>query len=301
MARVSSDEGPSRLYRLHPELPAMESPVLVLAPEGWIDAGTGGGAALQALVEAISPEPVATFDIDVLLDHRSRRPVAHLVDGVYDDLRWPEIELQAGHDAEGNSVLVLVGPEPDNRWLGFAHAVGELAERFSVRLCVGMGAFPAPVPHTRPIRLAATATTSELAQSVGIVPGELDVPAGVLIPVQRRLGELGIPALSLWARVPHYIGGMPYPAASVVLLEGLASVGGISIDASALKESAEAVHQRLDGLIANSMEHRSMISQLEARFDAEQPTPPAASDFTNLPSGDELAAEVERFLRDQGP
>lgn len=292
---------PSSLYRLLvDELPALDSPILVMAPDGWVDAGIGGEAALAALTAAISPEPIATFDVDVLLDHRARRPVARIIDGVYDDLRWPEIQLQAGRDAAGHDVLVLVGPEPDNRWLAFSESVGELAQRLGVRLCVGMGAFPAPVPHTRPIRLAATATTAELAQSVGVVPGELDVPAGVLIPIQQRMGVIGIPAMSLWARVPHYAAGMPYPAGSVVLLDGLARVTGITVDLGDLRESADAVNQRLDALIANSMEQRSMIAQLEARFDSEEPVSPSDGGLSNLPSGDELAAEVERFLREQG-
>lgn len=268
-----------------------------MAPEGWIDAGLGGGAAMAALLDAVETQPVVTFDIDSLLDHRARRPVARIVDGVYEDLRWPEIQIRAGKDAGGHDVLVLVGPEPDNLWLSFANAVGDLAVRFGVRLAVGLGAFPAPVPHTRPIPLAATATTAELANQVGVVPGGLDVPSGVLIPVERRLGELGVPALALWARVPHYAAGMPYPAASVALLEGLAEVAGVAFDLASLREAAEAVRQRLDALIANSMEHRAMISQLEARVDADSEK--ADGGAFEMPTADDLAAEVEKYLRDQ--
>lgn len=290
-----------RLYRLHDDPPVLEGPVLVMCPEGWIDAGLGGATAMAALVDAIDTQPVASFDVDVLLDHRDRRPVARIADGVYDELRWPEIELRAGKDAGGHDVLLLTGPEPDNRWRAFAEAVGDLAERLGVRLLVGLGAFPAPVPHTRPISLAATATTAELANQVGVVNGTLDVPAGVLIAVERRFGELGIPAMALWARVPHYAGGMPYPEASVALLEGLADVAGVTIDLTELRGSADAVRERLDALVANSMEHRALIKKLELQVDAEEPPSPAPGEWSNLPSGDELAAEVERFLREQGP
>jgi predicted ATP-grasp superfamily ATP-dependent carboligase len=285
------------LYVLHDQ-PALDAPVLVMAPEGWIDAGMGGATALSTLLDAVETEVVASFDIDELLDHRARRPVAHIVDGVYETLSWPEIELRAGHDAEGHAVLVLVGPEPDHRWKAFAEAVGQLAGMFDVRMLVGMGAFPAPVPHTRTAKLAATATSSELAKQVGVVSGSLDVPAGILVAVERRFAELGIPAVGLWARVPHYAAPWPYPEASLLLLEGLTQVSGVVVDLTELRDGAESTRQRLDDLIANSAEHTAMVHQLESRADAEA-NELAPNGWGDLPSGDDLAAEVERFLRDE--
>ena len=282
------------LYVVH-ERPELERPVLVMAPEGWIDAGLGGGAALGTLLTAIETTVVANFDIDALLDHRARRPTARITDGVYEDLIWPEIELRAGHDADGNAVLVLVGPEPDHQWRAYAAALAEVAQLFDVRMLVGMGAFPAPVPHTRPTTLAATATDAELANRVGVVSGTLEVPAGVLVAIERRFAEADIPAVGLWARVPHYTAAMPYPAASLLLLEGLSDVAGITVDTTALREAADATRERLDELIANSAEHSALVRQLEARADAEaEPTPEGWGD---MPSGDDLVAEVERFLQ----
>lgn len=288
-----------QLYVLHSR-PELDAPVLVMAPEGWIDAGLGGAAALGALLNSVDTDVVATFDIDELLDHRARRPIAHIVNGVYESLSWPEIELRAGHDAEGHALLVLNGPEPDHQWQSYAEAIGELAQLFGVRLLVGMGAFPAPVPHTRPAKLAATATTSELAKEVGVVSGALDVPAGALVAIERRFGQLGIPAVGLWARVPHYAAPWPYPEASVLLLGGLAKVSGLAVDTSGLQEAADATRQRLDDLISNSMEHTTMVRQLEIRADNED-NELAPEGWGNLPTGDELAAEVERFLRDESP
>jgi proteasome assembly chaperone (PAC2) family protein len=276
--------------------PPLDAPVLVMAPEGWIDAGLGGAAALSTLLAGLDTEVVATFDADELLDHRARRPTARIVDGVYDDLEWPEIELRAGHDGEGHDVLVLSGPEPDHLWRAYARAVGEVAGIFGVRMLVGMGAFPAPVPHTRPGTLAATATEAEVAQRIGVVKGTLEVPAGVLVAVERRFAELGIPALGLWARVPHYAAAMPYPEASVLLLEGLAKVTGVVVDMAELREAAESTRGRLDELVANSVEHMTLVRQLEARADAEAGGDLAPDGWENLPSGEELAAEVERFL-----
>jgi proteasome assembly chaperone (PAC2) family protein len=282
------------LYVVH-ERPELERPVLVMAPEGWIDAGLGGGAALGTLLTAIKTTVVANFDIDELLDHRARRPTARITDGVYEDLIWPEIELRAGHDGAGNAVLVLVGPEPDHQWRAYAAALAEVAQLFDVRMLVGMGAFPAPVPHTRPATLAATATDAELANSIGVVSGTLEVPAGVLVAVERRFAEAGIPAVGLWARVPHYTAAMPYPEASLLLLEGLATVAGIVVDTTPLREAADATRERLDELIANSAEHSALVRQLEAKADAE--AEPSPEGWGDMPSGDDLVAEVERFLQ----
>lgn len=298
-----NDDAPGEirpLYRLLTR-PELNRPVLVMAPEGWIDAGLGGISAISTLLASMTTELVATFDIDELIDLRARRPVSHIVDGVYEDLAWPAIELRAGQDPDGNDVLILSGPEPDMRWRAFAQAIGELASEFDVRLLVGLGAFPAPVPHTRTAPLAATATTSDLATQIGVVPGVVDVPAGVLAAVERRFSELGIPAIGIWARVPHYVAGMPYPEASHLLLEGLATVAGVQTDTTALVEAAEATRTRLNELTANSVQHTAMVTQLEVQFDedAEGQALASAAGWGDLPSGDELAEEFERYLSEE--
>ncbi|HEX2047124.1 MAG TPA: PAC2 family protein [Acidimicrobiales bacterium] len=296
----------SDLYELRAR-PELDSPVLVMAPEGWIDAGLGGAGAVGALLAAMETEVVASFDVDRLLDHRARRPVSHMLDGVYTDLVWPAIDLLSGHDADGRAVLVLAGPEPDHEWRAFADAVAELAVMFEVRLAVGLGAFPAGVPHTRTSRLAATASTAELANQLGVVSGVVQVPAGVLAAIERRFTELEIPTIAVWARVPHYAASMPYPPASVQLLEGLRTVAGIRVEVPELVEAADATKAQLDELTANSVQHTALVRQLEAQVDAEEAAgdggagegQAAATDagWGTLPTGDELAAEVERFLR----
>ena len=293
----------SGLYELRPDRPALTSPVLVMAPDGWIDAGLAGAGAMAALLAGMETEVVATFDIDVLLDLRARRPVARIVDGVLQDVTWPEIELRAGKDTAGHDVLVLAGPEPDNAWHAFAEAVAELAGQLEVRLVVGMGAFPAPAPHTRPVKLVATATASELAAPVGIVKGSLNVPAGIVLALQRHFGDVGLPAVALWARVPHYAANRPYPEASVALLEGLARVADIQVDATDLRSAAQAARAYLDELTANSAEHEALVHELEAQADAEEAGESGNGETAwpgQVPDADELVAEVERFLRDQG-
>jgi predicted ATP-grasp superfamily ATP-dependent carboligase len=288
--------------------PELDSPVLVMAPEGWIDAGLGGAGAVGAMLASLETEVVASFDVDRLLDHRSRRPVSHMLDGVYTDLVWPSLDLLAAHDADGKAILILAGPEPDHEWRAFADAVGELATMFGVRLAVGLGAFPAGVPHTRTSRLAATATIAELANQLGVVSGEVQVPAGIVTAIERRLAQLDIPTIAIWARVPHYASAMPYPPASLQLLEGLNRVAGIRVESPELAEAAVATRTHLDEATANSIQHTALVRQLEAQVDADPAEGGAgaggeaqeqATDagWGILPTGDELAAEVERFLK----
>lgn len=279
------------------ERPDLESPVLIVALDGWIDAGLGAANARAALLHDLQPVTVATFDSDQLLDHRARRPTMHLVDGVVTGLTWPSVELQAASDADGNDLLLLVGSEPDHAWRTFTGAVVELALEFGVRMVVGLGAYPAPVPHTRPVKLAVTAGDPQLV-SMGMVRATIDVPAGVQAAIERRATEVGIPAIGLWAQVPHYVAAMPYPAASVALLEGLATVAGVRADSPALRKEVESTRQRIDSLIRENDEHARMVHQLEVAFDTEAPRGTGLS-AGPLPSGDELAAELERFLRDQ--
>jgi predicted ATP-grasp superfamily ATP-dependent carboligase len=293
------------MYELRAK-PELESPVLVMAPEGWIDAGLGGAGAVGAMLASLDTDVVASFDVDRLLDHRSRRPISHMLDGVYTDLVWPSLDLLAAHDANGKAVLILAGPEPDHEWRGFSDAIGELATMFGVRLAVGLGAFPAGVPHTRTSRLAATATTAELANQLGVVSGEVQVPAGIVTAIERRLAQLDIPTIAIWARVPHYASAMPYPPASLQLLEGLERVAGIRVESPELAEAAVATRQNLDEATANSIQHTALVRQLEAQVDADPAEAGAGGEVQEqateagwgiLPTGDELAAEVERFLK----
>jgi predicted ATP-grasp superfamily ATP-dependent carboligase len=284
---VADGIGGDPLYELF-ERPALDDPVLVMALDGWIDAGLGATTALATLMSSVDVTVVATFDTDTLLDHRSRRPVVHIDEGINTGLTWPTLHLHAGHDREGRALLVLAGPEPDHSWGAFCRSVVALTTSLGARLAVGLGAFPAPVPHTRATRLASTATSRDLADRVGFIPGRIDVPAGVHAALERAFADAGVPAVGLWARVPHYLAAMPYPAASAALLRGLRDLTGVAVDVDELDRSAIETRAQVDELVKNNPEHLQLVSQLEQQVDDE------------LPSGDELAAELERFLRDQG-
>ena len=287
--------GLTELFAVHSE-PELHEPVLVVSLEGWVDAGLGATTAVAALLGQVTTEPLVTFNGEHFLDQRARRPVARIVNGVTSELTWPRTVVRQGTDADGRDMLFLVGPEPDFHWRSFTDAVVGLARSWRVRQVVGLGAFPAPAPHTRPVRLAATAPaeSAHLIEQVGIVQGELEVPAGVLAALELAFGAAGTPAVSLWARVPHYVAAMPFPEASAALIEGLAGVGGLSLDSSALRRAADSSRRQVDQLISDNAEHQAMVRKLEESIDASEGN---AMGVESVPSGDEIAAELERFLR----
>ncbi len=282
------------LYKIENEV-GLHSPVLVVCLEGWIDAGFGAQGALAALEKQIETKVIATFDTEELINYRSRRPTLNVKDGLNDGIQWPVIELRHGKDPLGNDVLVLAGAEPDLRWKNFADEVATLAKSLEVHLAVGLGAFPSPAPHTRPVRLATTATSEILAEEIGHLDGSLAVPSGVEGVLEKSFERLGIPAVGLWARVPHYVSAMHYPGASASLLDGLVKLSGISLDTTELHAAASGTRERVDDLISQSREHTDMVSQLERQVDMEGAFP---QQFDHIPSGEEIAAELERYLQD---
>lgn len=274
-------------YRVHGELPVLERPVLVVHLGGWIDASGAAAGAMSVLEQGVTPTTLATFDGDRFIDYRARRPVMELRDGVNARLRWSDIELRLGHDRRGTPVLLLTGPEPDSQWRAFAAAVAELATRLGVYQMVAFGAYPFATPHTRPSRLACTSPSADVVSSVPYQRSTLDVPAGMSAVLEHALTEAGIASLGLWVQVPHYVSAMPYPAASAALVDALRDTTGIDVDTSTVQVEATTQSARIEELVQGNDEHVAMVRQLETAYDM-------------LPTGDELAAQFEQFLRDQG-
>jgi hypothetical protein len=286
-------------YVLHEELPELDSPTLVFMLTGWIDASAAASAALAAVDQACNTRLLATFDGDTFIDYRARRPTMELRDGVNTRLEWPDILLKVGRDTDGHDVLTLTGPEPDAQWRRFADGFSELAVELGVAQAVGFGAYPFATPHTRAPRLSSTSPSPELAASLPFLKNSVDVPAGMGAVLEHALFAQGVPATTIWAQVPHYVSTMAYPAATVALLAGLRDVAHVAVDDTILVQAANAQRLRLDELVAANADHVGMLRQLEQAFDtASEETLGLGS--ANLPSGDELAAELERFLRDQG-
>ncbi|MBC8365291.1 MAG: PAC2 family protein [Actinobacteria bacterium] len=272
--------------------PDIEQAVLVLALDGWIDAA---GAAAEVRSHLLDGEghAIGRFDTDRLLDHRARRPTLRLVDGVSRGLEWPSIELRFLDHIEGRDVLLLHGVEPDHEWRAFAEAVLGLCGRLDVVQVIGLGAYPAAVPHTRPTRLACTAGSSDLVERLDFLSASLEVPAGAQAAVEAAATAAGIEALGLWAQVPHYLSATSFAPAAEALLAGLAALTGADIDLTPVTERALSARARLDEMVARDPEHVTMLEKLESIYDdLHDPR-------SRLPTGDDLAAELEQFLRDQ--
>lgn len=285
-------------YILHEPLPSLDAPVLVVMLTGWIDASGAAAAAMTTVQDEWSVRPLATFDGDSFIDYRARRPTMELRDGVNTRLLWADIELHVGRDASGRDVLTLSGPEPDSQWRRFADVVSTLAARMGVRQMVVLGAYPFATPHTRPPRLSSSSPSADVVANVPYLKNSIDVPAGMGAVLEHACTDKGVPALGIWAQVPHYVSAMSYPAATLALLTGLHEVAGLVVDAAAVRQETIIQRQRLDQLVAGNDEHRAMVAQLEALYDQsqEQSLSLGAAD---IPTGEELAAEFERFLRDQ--
>jgi hypothetical protein len=290
-------------FIVHGQLPPLKEPSLVVMLNGWIDASGAAAAAMETLVEATDSEILITFDSDTFIDYRARRPVMELRAGVNTRVNWVTPELRVGRDREGTDVLLLVGPEPDSNWKFFATTVAELASQLGVRRMVGLGAYPYAAPHTRPVGVSITTPDANVADRLSLAKNTVDVPAGVESVLEHALFDRGTEVIGLWAQVPHYIASMAYPAASAALLTQLCDISGLKVDVTPLRREATIQRERLDQLIVNNEEHLAMLHQMEAMYDSqngavsnsgEAPLTPG-----ELPSMEELAAEVEQFLRDQ--
>jgi proteasome assembly chaperone (PAC2) family protein len=263
------------------------APVVIAAFDGWIDAA-GAATAVTSHI-ARDSEVVAVFDNDALIDHRARRPVLDIVDGTLSDLSWPQVTLRRAR-FEGRDVLVLTGPEPDFKWNQLGDEISELALQFGVVEWISLGAIPAAVPHTRDVPVLATASKPELLRS-GETKGPqglLRVPAAALSVLEMAVSGSGIPTIGYYAQVPHYVAG-PYAAATIALLEYISRHLGITLGTDDLAEQAREQKTRLDGLVEGQPDAKAYLEQLEGLPHTER-----------IPSGDEIASEIERFLRESG-
>jgi proteasome assembly chaperone (PAC2) family protein len=284
--------------------------VLIVMLSGWIDASGAAAAAMVTLQQEAEAVPLVGFDDDLYIDYRARRPTLELRDGEATRLVWASPEMQFGQTAAGRDVVLLNGPEPDMAWHRFCATVADLADQLGVRRMVGLGAYPFATPHTRPVILSATSPSKDVLAGLPFRTNSVDVPAGMAAALEQELHGRGIPSVGVWAQVPHYVASMSYPAASVALLDGLATAAGIAVDAGDLRREAVLQRERLDQLIETNPEHQAMVEQFERLFDASDDAAETVVDPTGegqpgdgaleLRSGDELAGEIERFLRDRG-
>ncbi len=300
---------PSELYELLTDRIEADSPVLVHSLTGFLDAGQAGKLAVDNLLRELDHRTIATFDLDDLFDYRARRPRMTFVSDHFAAVDVPSLELVEVTDLAGTPFLLLHGAEPDHAWQRLTRAVAELVERFGVRLTIGMHAIPWPVPHTRPVEVTAHATDPDLVSGHTPWVGSLEVPGHLAGLIELHLGDTGHRAMGFAAHVPHYLVSAEYPSASLTLLAHVAEAGGLTLPTDDLADAADQALHEITAQIAQNPENAGAVEALEAQYDAvsesrrlqaesgaaEGDEPLSAAD---LPTGDELAAAVERFLAD---
>jgi hypothetical protein len=293
---------PHGLYEVTGDLPALDGPVLIQALTGFVDAGTAIQLARENLLEHLESEIVATFDLDQLLDYRSRRPPMIFVADHFESYEEPSLALHLVKDQLGTPFLLLAGPEPDLQWERFIAAVTGLIDRLGISRTVGLNAIPMAVPHTRPVGVTAHATDKRLLGEHESWLQRVQVPASVGNLLEFRLGQSGRDALGFAAHVPHYLAQTGYPAAAEVLLDSVSGSTGLALPTGNLRESAKAVRDEVDKQVADDEQAARLVTSLEAQYDAflrgRQGNLLADSD-TPLPTAEELGAELERFLAEQ--
>ncbi|MEJ3746321.1 PAC2 family protein [Actinomycetes bacterium KLBMP 9797] len=295
---------PQALYELTDNLPDdLGRPVLVQALSGFVDAGNGTRLAREHLTKTLENRTIATFDVDQLLDYRSRRPPMIFVADHWEEYEDPVVELRLLHDDAGTAFLMLAGPEPDLQWERFVSAVTALIERLGVHLTVGLNAIPMAVPHTRPTGVTAHATRRELIAGYEPWLQRVQVPGSAGNLLEFRLGQRGHDALGFAVHVPHYLAQAEYPAAADQLLTSVSKATGLLLPTDGLRETAELIRADIDHQVAQSDEATQLVQALEEQYDAftrgRSPGRNLLAETGPLPTAEELGAELERFLAER--
>lgn len=279
--------------------PELRRPLLVAAFEGWNDAGDASSLALSYLAKAWNAERFATVDAEEFYDFTVTRPNVRLDGDGERRIEWPDIELLGARVPGSRHDLVLVrGVEPQLRWRTFCAAVAEVALQVRSELAVILGALLADVPHTRQVRISGTTDDRELAERLGLGAATYEGPTGIVGVLHDSLRRAGIPTASFWAAVPHYVHQLPSPKAALALVERSAALLGAPVDSLELRSAAQDYERQVDERVADDEDAAAYVARLEeaqdSGWDEPDPSIPGSIGLGNI---DELAAEVERFLR----
>ena len=275
-----------------PDLPPLRRPLLIAAFEGWNDAGDAATGAIDHLVQAWDGQAVAALDPDDYYDFQVNRPVVSLVDGLTRRLTWPTTRVFVCRlpDSE-RDVVLMRGVEPSMRWRGFCEELRAIGEQLGVELVVTLGALLADSPHTRPVPVSGTASDPETMDALGLERSRYEGPTGIVGVFQDLCTSAGLPAVSFWAAVPHYVASPPCPKATLALLRRVEDLLDLTVPLGELPEQARAWEQSVDELAAEDSDVAEYIASLEQR-EAETDLPEA--------SGEAIAKEFERYLRRGG-
>ena len=275
--------------------PELRSPVLVCAFAGWNDAASAATTALEAVAAALESDVVARLDPEDFYDFQVNRPTIRLVEGRTRHIDWPANTLVTAVAAGAERDLILMsGVEPNLRWRTYSSAILDAAQRMGVDMLVSLGALIADVAHTRPVPITGLATDQELVDRLNLSRSNYEGPTGIVGVLHDQCRERGIASASLWAAIPHYVAAVPNPKAALALLRRLEGMTGIAIEASELEDAMGRFESQIDRAVAANPE----IEELVRRLEAEQPEDVELP--TDMPSGDTLAREFQRFLRQRG-
>jgi PAC2 family len=290
---------PAELYEVVADAPQLDEPVLLVALDGFVDAGNATRLGVEAMRGEQQPRPVVRFDADQLVDYRSRRPPLRFDTDHWASYSAPELDIVALSDAGDTDYLLLSGPEPDTQWERFAAAVEQLVRRLGIRLVVNLTAIPMAAPHTRPIGVTVHGTRPELSEGHQAWFTTADVPGSAVALMEYRLGEAGHAAMGFAVHVPHYLARAEYPQAARVLLDHVGLAAGLYLPTESLTAAAARADAEIAEQVAASDEVKQVVEALEKQYDVVSSGRGDRGGMElggELPSADELGAEVERFL-----
>jgi proteasome assembly chaperone (PAC2) family protein len=276
--------------------PELRKATLVCSFKGWNDAAESASSALRYLATQWDAERVGAIDPEEFFDFQVTRPTVRLTEGLTREIDWPEFVFStAGLPGGERDVAFLVGNEPNLRWKTFAATVIGAAKELGVQQVVSLGALLADVPHTRPVQITGIAGDETMAERLGFTQTRYEGPTGIVGVLHDACARAGLESASLWAPVPHYVAAVPSPKASLALIRRMEGLLEVALDLSGLEEASIEYERRLDEAVAAEPEVRALVERLEQQLDeSEDP-------LGEVPSGDSIARDFQRFLREQGP
>ncbi|MFP5361711.1 MAG: PAC2 family protein [Thermoleophilia bacterium] len=276
----------------------LRAPAIVAAFSGWNDAGDAASAALTFIGESLGAERFARIDPEEFYDFQATRPLIGFAEDRKREVTWPGIEIFAARVPRAPRDLILVqGPEPSMRWRTFCRHLVDLAEALDTQLVVTMGALLADVPHSHPVSITGLASDETLVDRISLRETTYEGPTGIVGVLHAACMDAGLPSASLWAAVPHYVAAAPNPKAALALVRKIESLVAVTVDASELESATEDYERQVGQAVQSDPDVQAFVERLEQA--AERDTTPLGPG--DLPSGDAIASEFQRFLRQQGP
>jgi predicted ATP-grasp superfamily ATP-dependent carboligase len=274
----------------------LRAPAMVCAFQGWNDAGDAASTAVSFLASALKARRFAYIDSEEFYDFQANRPTISLGEHERREIKWPTVEFfEAGAPRAPRDLVLVQGVEPSMRWRAFSAHLVDLAEALGVQLVVSLGALLGDVPHTRPVAMTGHASDSSLLERLGIQTSSYEGPTGIVGVLHTACAQAGLPSASLWAAVPHYVAAAANPKAALALLRRIEVLIGVSVDVTELETSAADYERQVGLAVRSDPDIQAFVERLEQAADSEDQSSPE-----DVPSGDMIASEFQRFLRQRG-